>query len=288
MRNFHLFFLTLGNVICASYTLMSEYFKLTGTKNDKGDPNSRLEIQYSQYTHFLASYYKKEPVKCLEEAFAMRDFAFDNLFFDSVRNEYWSYVRSLPIPLRFGGASLTCCNIKRIIQNHLFEPFKSIDDMEEKFSIIKQLIRFIQKYLDLVYSKRTKKEKWNSLSKNVVEWKFVMDSLQSCYSNGKFDYNYFFSFLHWLIRKEGLVLPEYEENNNRYYFLFATYVNNIIKLKDIEFYETVYPDSPCLISFLLSHIDEQGENEIPLYSPILYYTYLEDFFGPRNRFMLPS
>ena len=70
-----------GSIRYGKTSLMEKYFKLTGRKDD---PKIGLEIQYVEYVRFLADYFKDNPLRCLEEVFEMRDFSFDELFFDSI------------------------------------------------------------------------------------------------------------------------------------------------------------------------------------------------------------
>jgi hypothetical protein len=284
--NFFLFFSLTGNVICSlnrKESLMSEYFKLTGRKSNAKDPKSPLELKLIDYTDFIASFYKKYPLKSLEEAYSMRDYAFDEIFFDSICNQYRFYSREIPKPdRRFEKASITIENIQTIVHNNLFEPFTSINDIEEKISIFGMLIRFIERYLNLSDAKQFTGINHKELFNRVCEWKFIMESLSSCYSNGKFDYNYFSSSFHWIIGKENFVLPYYNQNNNRYYLLITAYVNHIIKLKEIEFYEMTHPDFPFLVSFILSHIDEYGNSIFRKYDPIIGYGNLYRFFASES------
>jgi hypothetical protein len=283
-QNFSLFFLLIGNV---ASSLMQEYFKVTGNKQDESDPRSPITVEYLEYTKFLADYFAKDPINCLEEAYSMGDFAFYELFFKSLCQKYSQFSRTLPRPgYRLDGAFATCEKIRGIVMKYLFEPFNSKEDMETKFSIIKQLIKFIKKYIDVVYcGRKPNQKKRDELLKNINTWNFVMGQLSLTYSEGKFDYNYFSSTLFPLIEKKDFLLPKYDESKDEYYYLFTAYVHHIIKLKETKFFDSLHPNSPFLIAFILSHINFAGNSSIPKYDQMtLYYSYLEDYFGPKTKF----
>ena len=87
-----------------------------------------------------------------------------------------------------------------------------------------------------------------SCPKLVDDLGFVMKNFSFNFPSGTIGYTHFFILFS---RLGKISLTGYDENQSKYYLLFATYVHNIVKRRDFKLYERKHPDLPLLISIIM-------------------------------------
>jgi hypothetical protein len=161
----------------------------------------------------------------------------------------------------------TCDGIKTIVQNLFAEPYKTENEIAKKFSIIKILIKFAERY--------------SQLDDDVKAWKFTMIHLPTVFLNETFDYLRFFSIYYGTFMKPRGSFPEYKESDSPYFFLLAIVITHIIRTKDSNLFKVDHPELPYFAGLVIYNTDFFGFPK-HYYHPC-YYNYLEDHFSPETK-----
>jgi hypothetical protein len=276
-----------GFISCSNrkVSLMEDYYKMVG------EPLGVLiKIKITDYVKFLKEYYVNDPISCLEEAFWMRDFAFDEIFFQVILSDpiiytedpQYIYLPRAHTPI-FYLARKSCEHIKSLIVNRLCIPCHSEEDLELNFSVIEIMIKFIKRYINLVDCFRFFSVYRDELNKDVTTWKEVMRYISSHSGNGKLEYNYFFSTFHRFIRPGVREYPIFESASPQKYLLLNVSIHNIVKRKDPEFFEIDHPEFPFLIAIIFNFMNRAGEILYHGYNPSFLYQLFKDYFALANK-----
>jgi hypothetical protein len=282
---FHLLLCTVtGSFEGKRPSLMSSYFKLVGTYQEK--PSRYLKIDATDYIKYLKEYYESDPLCCLEEVYAMNDKAFDRIFFFVIFYEYSSFFIFPPQNhiVDFFYALINCEQIKKIVWTRFFRPASLNKEVEVNFSVIRLLIRFLARYINTAFSPCPHKEYIEFLSKNFKMWEFAMRTLSSLSPNGAIDYNHFLLIVQQLKKKNLLEFEGYESNDSKYYFLFAIYLQHIIKKRDFNLFQVTHPDLPFIVGLIHSRVDENTNDTFSIYDPANFYDYLDEYLGSETKY----
>ena len=105
----------------------------------------------------MIEYFKADPIACLAEVNEIGDYAFDELFFKVIggNEDMWFNLQHF----NSTGSSFRtyivfryiCEKISKIAFSYLFTPYKSETEMIEGFKIIEILIKFMKRYISLLY-----------------------------------------------------------------------------------------------------------------------------------------
>jgi hypothetical protein len=259
-------------------SMMQEYFKLTPSKD------KRYEINYTDFLIFSTKYYQTNPVSCLEELYSMKDCGLDTLFFFNRSNGgCLTIFPRVHIP-NYLESKQVCKNIKWMVINLFLEPFRSTSGMEKTFSVINQLIRFIERHAKYIMPISSFSPDLMNELDHVEAWKFVMKSYSSYWPNGTIDFlHHIFPILNFLIKP---VIRNKDHIGYMNYLLLITCLNHIIKEKDFRIFEFNHPELPFLIGFMLDHIYSSGNSMFgnsESGSSLIYHQKLQKYFGSAEK-----
>jgi hypothetical protein len=240
--------------------------------------------------NFIIKYYRDNPAKSLKWVLNSNCIPFENLFFTAIS----SGVLWFDIPLAsnptntFESIIWTCERIRVIVARLFYKPYYSEEEMNRRFSIIKLYIQIAKRYVEYPGALSTSeynKKRLQELSSRINSWRFVVKFLPIIAPNGKIDYLQFFSIFNRYMRSHRRTFPEYTEEDQNYYFLFATLLNHMCVQKDFKLFEIPYPEVPSLVALMVDNISKYGNCLLSgNFCPQTYYGYLKKYFGREKKF----
>jgi hypothetical protein len=248
-----------GETADCEFSQMDRYLKLPIVHS-----GSR-RIGFDAYLEYLATYFKRAPISCLEEVYSMGDFAVYERFFDKIVMNFSMdgiFLTRKHFPMLYECKS-TCRQIRILIFKRLYEQFTTGTELKENFQIVRLLIQVIKRYQIIVFS-RFDNEYNKGLSDDIASWEFTMRKFGSNHPNGERKINLyeFFSIFHRIKKSE------YDYN---YYSLFAMYIQHLVKQRDIKFFKCLHPDLPLLVALILRYISDSGWPKFPFPGEIFEY-----------------
>ena len=200
----------------------------------------RCEVHYEcrefiVLTDHITTLYQKSPSVCLEMIYSTDDIILDRIFFwilgDRMRRENLtiSTFRKSPQNLfyLFSKASL-------LIFDHFVVPFETPEKLDEQIQSIRWLIQLVRKYVAqakvlLIAEKRALNDPILLVTQdNLIIWDYALKNFPLDFSTGNFNLPYFFSLFERIFSFSGE--PLFEKKNQKYYFLFRIYSNQLSKL----------------------------------------------------------
>jgi hypothetical protein len=249
------------------------------TRRRKTEYGSIFGLSASR-TKALKASFKSDTLRCLEFVYSLNDHFFEEIFFRLVicpNPDFIIYVKySID---RFEEMSTNYENIERLTHSILFSPYKSTEEMAQKFSIIKQLLKFIKRYRkEMIILRPDEEKKVSKLSNDRESLEFVMNYLSSYCPNGRIDYPQFFSTFHRLF---GLGEHEYQgnfRNKNGLLLLLVTLLYRIVREEDHKIFEISHPKLPLLMGLVLRNYTLFWERELYGNYTLIHFDNQVDYF----------
>jgi hypothetical protein len=248
-------------------------------------PNYNTGVKFERYSYYvlcIIKFFNKHPLDCLNKALAY-DFKIGNMYFaylffkiiSDQKEEYYSLCLDRS---SFEIALYIRQNISFTIQNILFEPFDSLEELQNNILVVGKLIEFLKRYS--IFSPEKNYEYESGLvSKQIADWENLMSYLLEKSPHGDIDYNFLVSFVRLSNGITDLVFPPEDDKFKTNCLIFASYLNQLIRRKDFNIFKFDHPNLVFLLAIILEITDERGRNNTGLeYQSLTYYHILKYFF----------